>query len=121
MNKKTLMWLPHFFAVTIVCAAAVPSTAATATETPIIAELVASPEAFTGKTVVIYGLVVSVSEGGTVFMLQDVSQNPLRVVGAGGASVEIGDQVLVRGVFRVDGGQHYVSAERIEPVKVTGG
>jgi hypothetical protein len=91
----------------------------TADETPIIAELLASPEQFAGKRVVVYGVVVGVM--GPAFALQDVSQAPLRVVGAAGAGVRVGDQVLVRGVFRLEGAQRYVSAEDIEAVQVAGG
>lgn len=56
------------------------ATVSTAAETPIIAELVAAPEAFSGRTPEIYAPVVSVTEGDDAFMLQDVSQQPLRIL-----------------------------------------
>jgi len=121
MSTKTQRLLPYAFGVVtlaVVVAAIIPATAA---DTPLIAELVATPEAFSGKTVTIYGLVVAVPEGGGSFMLQDVSQKPLRILTGKGMAVKVGDQVLVRGVFKVDGRQQYISAERIEPTKVTGG
>lgn len=90
-------------------------------KTPLIAELLATPEAFSGRTVTIYGLVIGVSDDGGAFMLQDVSQKPLRILRGKGKSVTVGDQVLLQGIFRSEGGQHYVSAELIEPTKVSGG
>lgn len=121
MRHKTLRLVLPALAVGVACAAGIPGAQETPTETPLIAELVATPEAFSGKTVTVYGLVVGASEGGAVFMLQDVSQNPLRVVSGKGIRVTVGDQVLVRGVFRTEGGRPFISADFIEPVKVTGG
>lgn len=121
MSRTSLAFVSLLLALAVICAADVSIADDPPAKTPVIAELLATPGAFSGKTVTIYGLVVEVSEAGAVFLLQDVSQRPLRIVSAKGKSVAVGDQVLVRGVFRSDGGRHFLSAEVIQPAKVTGG
>lgn len=66
---------------------------------PIIAHILADQDAYNGKSVTIYGLVVEVLDGGRAFMLQDVSQMPLEIVTPKGEVVFLGDQVLVKGFF----------------------
>ncbi len=83
-------------------------------DTPIIAELIADPRSFSTRTVVVYGVVVDVIEGGTGFVLQNVSQLALVIHGAFGVSA--GDQVIVRGVFRADGPELYLSATALETI-----
>jgi hypothetical protein len=83
---------------------------------PIIAQLYADPTSFSGRTVEVYGLVVE-SNAKNEFLLQDVSQRSLRVVG----SAAIGDQVTVVGRFHASAQSIYLTAERLIPTKVTGG
>ncbi|MDH3670501.1 MAG: hypothetical protein OES46_04985 [Gammaproteobacteria bacterium] len=90
------------------------------TDRPIIANLLADPIDFDGKGVVIYGLVIKAFSDGRIFLLQDVSQMPLKVIGDNGINAKVGDQLLVHGVFRHDE-QPYLRASRIIPTKVLGG
>jgi hypothetical protein len=83
---------------------------------PIIAQLFASPEAFAGKKVEVYGLVIE-SDAKTEFLLQDVSQRPLRVLG----NASVGDQVTVLGTVQTDAMTIYLSAESLKSTKVLGG
>ena len=83
---------------------------------PIIAQLFANPGNFVGKKVEVYGLVVE-SNSGTDFMLQDVSQRPLRVLG----SASVGDQVTVVGTLQANAMTTYLSAESLKATKVLGG
>jgi len=87
---------------------------------PIIANVMADAQSFDGKHIVIYGLVIETSHGGKVFLLQDVSQIPLKIVGRDGLVVRVGDQLLVQGVFH-NGREPYVQAESLTPTKVLGG
>lgn len=105
----------------LACLITVGSTCAAAEQTPTIAEMLASPQDFAGERVAVYGIVVSVAGGLRVFLLQDVSQESVRVVRPTDASVRVGDQVLVRGFFRLEGAERYISADEIESVQVTGG
>ena len=50
---------------------------------PIIAQMLNDPGAYANKTVTIYGLVIQ-KKSNSVFILQDVSQQPLKVVGTHG-------------------------------------
>ena len=87
---------------------------------PIIANVMADAQSFDGKRIVIYGLVIETSHEGKVFLLQDVSQIPLKIVGRDGLVARVGDQLLVRGVFH-NGNEPYVEAESLTPTKVLGG
>jgi hypothetical protein len=88
---------------------------------PIIAQLYAAPRDFAGRRIVIYGLVVESSTSGAEFMLQDVSQHPLRIVGAGALTAAVGDQAMVIGTFRDDPDAPYVAADALIATKVLGG
>ena len=90
-------------------------------ERPIIAELFSDGEKFYGQEVVVYGLVIATGDAGRVFLLQDVSQMPLRVVVPGGATDWLGEQVLVEGVVASSGGEVILKSTRIVPTKVLGG
>jgi hypothetical protein len=89
--------------------------------TPIIAQVVAEPEAFAGKLVSIYGLVIESQASGREFMLQDVSQQPLKVVGSEKLVAAVGDQLTVIGIFKWDGRSPYVAASMLIPTRVFGG
>jgi hypothetical protein len=88
---------------------------------PIIAQLYAEPESFLGRPLAVYGLVIEANAGGTVFMLQDVSQHPLRVVGKPSLIATAGDQVTIVGTLQRDGGGPYLAASLIIPTRVLGG
>jgi hypothetical protein len=89
--------------------------------TPIIAELFAAPAAFSGKTIEIYGLVIKSDRSRTRFMLQDVSEHPLTIVGNRKLRATPGDQLIVRGSLYVSGKEIYFVAESLKPTKVLGG
>ena len=89
--------------------------------TPIIAELFAEPGAFAGKSIAIYGLVVEADRSRTRFVLQDVSQHPLTIVGNERLKAKVGDQLTVIGTLRVRGKQIYVVARALLPTRVLGG
>ena len=88
---------------------------------PIIAELFSDVEGYHGQMVVVYGLVIAITDAGRAFILQDVSQMPLRVVVTDGATVRLGDQVLVEGVAALSDGEVFLKSTRIVPTKVLGG
>ena len=96
-------------------------TAAAEADKPIIALLVGDSEAYDGRSVVIYGLVIETVGMGKVFMLQDVSQMPLRIIRTDGLPTMVGDQILVHGVFMRNGGDPYLEASRITATTVLGG
>lgn len=84
---------------------------------PIIANVIADPQSFDGKRIVIYGVVIEASDRGTVFLLQDVSQMPLKIVGADGLTASVGDQFLVYGVFH-NGNEPYIQADSLIPTEL---
>ncbi len=88
---------------------------------PIIAGLMAEPETYDGKAVLIYGLVIDASDEGKVFFLQDVSQMPLKIVGRDDLTARIGDQLQVFGTFFRNGSGPYLKAQHLMPTKVLGG
>lgn len=88
---------------------------------PIIAQLVADASGYDGHTVTIYGLVIATAEGGREFMLQDVSQIPLKIVRTDGMSSAVGDQILVQGLFVANRGDPYLEARKITHTQVLGG
>lgn len=96
-------------------------TAAAEENKPIIAHLVGDAEAYDGRSVVIYGLVIETVGMGRVFMLQDVSQIPLRIIRTDGLPTMVGDQVLVHGVFVRNGDDPYLEASKITATTVLGG
>jgi hypothetical protein len=89
--------------------------------TPIVAHLFADPDAFAGKTVSIYGMIVESEARGETFILQDVSQRPLRIVGSPSLTAKVGDQLTVIGTFRVERGSAFVAAQSLIPTRVLGG
>ncbi len=96
-------------------------TAAAEADKPIIAYLVADSEAYDGRSVVIYGLVIETIGMGRVFMLQDVSQMPLRIIRTDGLPTMVGDQMLVHGVFMRNRGDPYLEASKITATTVVNG
>ena len=90
-------------------------------ERPIIAELFWNAEGFHGRQVVVYGLVIETADAGRAFMLQDVSQMPLRVEITDGTTVWNGEQLLVEGLVVQSDGEPTLKATRIVPTKVLGG
>jgi hypothetical protein len=83
--------------------------------------LVAEPETFAGKAITVYGLVVESRASGREFMLQDVSQHPLKVVGSDKLVAAVGDQLTVVGIFRWDGQSPSITARLLIPTRVLGG
>ena len=86
---------------------------------PIVANLFGEPRRYAGKSVVIYGLVIEVSPKG-YFLLQDVSQHPIKIVLRGKVKPKTGDQVLVSGIFN-SSPFPYVRAKSVVHTKVLGG
>jgi hypothetical protein len=87
---------------------------------PIIAQLYADPSQFTGRLVSIYGLVVDSTPSGT-FMLQDVSQHPLKIVGDDGNKAAVGDQLIVVGLFYSSPEGPYIYAKTLIRTRVLAG
>jgi hypothetical protein len=88
---------------------------------PIISSLLYDFQRYDGRSVTIYGLVIETAKAGKEFMLQDVSQMPLRVIRNDTFRSFIGDQMLVQGVFFANGGEPYLEARKITNTKVLGG
>jgi hypothetical protein len=86
---------------------------------PIAAELYGNPSQFSGKSIVIYGLVVETAPNGT-FLLQDVSQHPIKIVATRKFKAKVGDQLMVFGVFK-SARVPYVHAKSLIATKVLGG
>ncbi len=84
-------------------------------EKPIIAQLYAKPQDFIGRKIEIYGLVIESSADS--FLLQDVSQRPLKVRG----SAKAGDQLTVVGTLRSEANSIIVIAESLRATKVVAG
>jgi hypothetical protein len=91
-----------------------------ANDYPIIAQLYGDPTRYAGHTVMIYGLVVDRPSPFT-FMLQDVSQHPLKIVGNAKLKATVGDQLIVVGVFHDASGQPYIAAKSLIHAKVLAG
>jgi hypothetical protein len=87
---------------------------------PIIAQLYADPDRYAGHTVMIYGLVIG-AQSPTSFMLQDVSDHPLKIVGNSKVKANIGDQLIVVGVFHNESAGPFVAATSLIHAKVLGG
>jgi hypothetical protein len=90
-------------------------------EKPIIANLYADAAKYDGQQVTIYGLVIEAEKNGRQFMLQDVSQMPLKILKPDGLPVVVGDQILIEGVFRASRGDPYIEARQVTYTKVLGG
>jgi hypothetical protein len=88
---------------------------------PIIAELYATPQDFAGRVVAVYGVVVESSPTGAEFLLQDVSQRPLKVIGSARLTATVGDQVTIIGRFNSDSRSPYLTALVLAPTRVLGG
>jgi hypothetical protein len=87
---------------------------------PIISHLFAMPSAFAGRLVAVYGLVVEAPSVGE-FLLQDVSQRPLRIIVAGRRRAKPGEQLTIVGVLHTDARGPYIAALKVIPTRVTGG
>jgi hypothetical protein len=87
---------------------------------PIIAELCADPARFDGRSVTIYGLVIETFPN-SVFMLQDVSQRPLKIVASEKLKAAVGDQLIVVGSFHSAPGGPHLSARSLIPTQVLAG
>jgi hypothetical protein len=87
---------------------------------PIIAELYADPARFDGRSVTIYGLVIETFPN-SVFMLQDVSQRPLKIVASEKLKAAVGDQLIVVGSFHSAPGGPHLSARSLIPTQVLAG
>jgi hypothetical protein len=87
---------------------------------PIIAQMLSNPGAYANKPVTIYGLVIE-KETDSIFILQDVSQRPLKVVGTHGVKASVGDQITIRGVLSKNSNGLYFTARSLTPTRVLGG
>ena len=87
---------------------------------PIIAQMLSNPGAYANKSVTIYGLVIE-KDSDSIFILQDVSQRPLKVVGTHGVKASVGDQIIVRGVLSKNRNGLYFTARSLTPTRVLGG
>jgi hypothetical protein len=89
-------------------------------EHPIIAQLYNNPGQFADRSITIYGLVVEKGPDST-FLLQDVSQRPLKIVGNDEFKVAVGDQLIVIGFFYASPDGPYLAANALIPTKVVAG
>jgi hypothetical protein len=87
---------------------------------PIIAELFADPARYEGRQVMIYGLVIEAVSNST-FLLQDVSQRPLKILGSDKLKAAVGDQLIVVGSFHSALDGPYLSATALIPTQVVAG
>ena len=87
---------------------------------PIIAQMLSDPGAYVNKPVTIYGLVIE-TESPSVFILQDVSQRPLKVIGTHRVKAAIGDQITIRGVLAKNRNGPYFRARSLTHTRVLGG
>jgi hypothetical protein len=88
---------------------------------PIIAQIVADPAQYVGRSIEIYGLVVDADVPSQTFMLQDVSQRPLQIDGRRIPLVISGDQIEVTGTIKVRGRDLLFEATSVKRVQVVGG
>lgn len=122
LPKKTGLWPSWIFLAGLLAAGlSFANPVRGEVDKPIIAHLLAAQEVYNGRTVTIYGLVIETEQAGRVFLLQDVSQMPLRIVRADGTATAVGDQVLVEGVFESGPNGPQLSAHKIKQTKVLGG
>lgn len=85
---------------------------------PIASELYGDPSHYGGKSIVIYGLIVGTYPD--YFLLQDVSQHPLKIIRPKFFKAKVGDQVLVAGVYRA-APVPFVRAKSVVRTRVLGG
>jgi len=115
-------WACTVLAVTLWLGLAVPVAAAeNKPDKPIVAQLIADAGGYNGRSVTIYGLVIKVTGAGQEFLLQDVSQMPLKIMRTDGMPTSVNDQVLVEGVFFANRGDPYLKARKITYTQVLGG
>lgn len=88
--------------------------------TPIVAELYGNPSAFNGRIITIYGLVTESARSSGYFLLQDVSEHPIRIT-AGQPVPPKGDQIQVTGTVHVRQGTIWIEARKIIHVQVVHG
>jgi|TARA_B100000315_G_scaffold117292_1_gene107531 hypothetical protein len=99
-----------------------PMVARAQDDRPIIAHLYDDPKGYSGRSLTIYGLVIEATKIGNEFILQDVSQMPLRIVRKDFIfPAVVGDQMLLQGVFFANNGDPYFEARKITYTKVVGG
>jgi hypothetical protein len=65
--------------------------------------------------------VIEANAARTKFMLQDVSQQPLAIIGNGRLKAKAGDQVIVTGTVHVRGKDVFVLARALMATRVLGG
>lgn len=87
---------------------------------PIIAQIFSEPSRFATGRVSIYGIVTEVLSP-TEFVLQDVSQRPLRVTLSSPRRVREGDQIAIAGAVAVRAGEPLFMANILVPTRVLGG
>ena len=120
--KAVKRWACTVMAVTLWLGPAAPVAAVEdEADKPIIAQLIADAAGYNGRSVTIYGLVIEVTRGGQEFLLQDVSQMPLKIVRTDSMPMSVHDQVLVEGVFFANRGDPYLKARKITYEQVLGG
>lgn len=88
---------------------------------PIIAGILADPRKYLGHRVEIYGLVVGTEASGKHFFLQDVSGEPMPVIGPTGTFTVGGDQLIVAGTVRYIQGRLGIEADAIRLTRVLAG
>ena len=89
-------------------------------EHPIIAQLYSDPGRYADRSITIYGLVVEKGPNST-FLLQDVSQRPLKIVADDEFRTAVGDQLIVVGFFHAGPDGPYVAAKALIPTQVVAG
>jgi len=88
---------------------------------PIVADLVADPDSYFGKPVIIYGQVIKSDFSAGFFMLEDVSQHPLRIDARDLPPVRVGDQLLVVGTLERTKAGLSLLGKHLRPVRVLAG
>jgi hypothetical protein len=115
---------PVAFAFAVLAVGCLPATAEVGRDDktrPIIAQMLHDPDAYLRRRVTIYGLVIE-RPTRRKFVLQDVSQRPLAVVGRRGVKASVGDQVTVVGVLtRERSGSFVFVARSLVATRVLGG
>jgi hypothetical protein len=91
-----------------------------ADEHPIIAQLYSDPARYADRSITIYGLVVE-EKANSTFLLQDVSQRPLKIVGSDELKAAVGDQLIVTGYFHPNSDEPYIVAKSLIPTQVVAG
>jgi hypothetical protein len=89
-------------------------------EHPIIAQLYSDPARYADRSITIYGLVVEKGPNST-FLLQDVSQRSLKIVGNDELKAAVGDQLIVTGFFHANPDGPYIAAKTLIPTQVVAG